>query len=178
MKEGGEVGSQLPYLLIVNRRVSFPCPFGCPGHCHISIIITNLSGMSKLTLIKIVVNCRYSPDTYLLKLQKIAQQKHLGCIWSRWKKNMVLGAKQLDYSDSDESSTGLQSFDIAAAESIGFPLKVVSSSGHDQVIRLQPWHERRCKIELEKANRCQYREHQKRTTQLPYGFVIDMYSGR
>jgi len=115
--------------------------------------------------------CRYSPDLNLLKLQKVARDKHLGSIWSGPKKNIVLGGRQEDFTHCDESMK-LFDFDQTIAERSGFPLKLQRQSL--QPIRFQPWHERKCKTALETATRSQFREHRNRVTSLPYGFVVNM----
>lgn len=123
------------------------------------------------------LTCRYSPDESLLKLQKIAKENHLGCIWSGVKKNILLGAKQHDFSSTDEAIKHLGPFEYTAIENMGFPLSLLDQTGRP-VIRLQPWYERQCKSELEHATRSQYRSHMQRLTELPYGFVIDMHAER
>ena len=118
---------------------------------------------------------RYSPDQCLLKLQEIAKHKNLGSLWSGMKKNMVLGAHQEDLSSVDEETKHLAEFEYRNLETLGYPLKYDS---HQQVVRLQPWHERLCKQQLEHASRSQYKAHQMRLSQMPYGFVIDMVAER
>lgn len=111
---------------------------------------------------------RFSPDASLLQLQAIAKQHKLGCIWSEVNKtNIVLGANQ----PADNSTVPTE-----IPDGLGFPLKL-QLPGREP-IRLQPWHERRCKRQLENATRTIYRHHQKQTSELPYGFVINMQSER
>lgn len=108
---------------------------------------------------------RYSPDAFLTQLQSIAQQHKLGCIWSGFNDtNIVLGAKQLDSSTAS----------LNISNRLGFPLKLHRPGSLP--IRLQPWHERQCKRNLEHATRTMYKLHQKQLSELPYGFIIDMES--
>lgn len=105
----------------------------------------------------------------LLQLQSIAKQYKLGCIWSDYNNtNIVLGVKQ------PAGSTYTAPMNIP--EMLGFPLKLQLPG--KQPIRLQPWHERQYKRQLEHATRTIYRHHQKQLSELPYGFVIDMQSER
>lgn len=117
---------------------------------------------------------RYSPDVKLLKLQQLSKEKQYGSIWSGMKKNIVLGAKQNDFTNCDESIKHMAGFDIdAQAQNCGFPIKFYSSS-ISKPLRFQPWDERRIKKELETATRSRFRDHKGRITTLPYGFVVDM----
>jgi len=119
-------------------------------------------------------SCRYSPDSNLLKLQKVARDNHLGSIWSGPKKNIVLGGRQEDFTSSDESLKSIESQHLTRAERSGFPLKYQRQSL--RAIQFQPWHERRCKKTMETATRTQFKEHKNRLSTLPYGFIVDMKS--
>jgi len=117
---------------------------------------------------------RYSPDSKLLKLQEVAMENQHGSIWSGIKKNIVLGARQEDFSNCDESVKHMSGFDPAhLAHNSGFPIKFNNHSlarSH----RFQPWDERKKKKELETATRSQFKEHRNRILTLPYGFIVDM----
>lgn len=110
----------------------------------------------------------------LLNLQNVARHNHLGSIWSGTRKDIVLGAQQPDYLSCDESIRGFNDFNRAQAEETGYPMKLDSPSLGHPIIRLQPWHERKCKLQLEMATRSQFREHKSQEMTLPYGFVLDM----
>lgn len=129
---------------------------------------------SCFNLSRILVLYRYSPDSNLMKLQKLARENHFGSIWSGMKKNLVLGARQEDYSSCDESLKGyIDSFNRITAEESGYPLKFTSSPIL-QPIRFQPWHERRCYHQLKQATRTQLKDHRNRMKAFPYGFVVDV----
>lgn len=108
-----------------------------------------------------------------MKLEKVARENHLGSIWSGMKKNLVLGARQVDFSSCDESLQGIDNFDRTAAEESGYPIRFISESSATPT-RFQPWYERRCYSELKQATRTEFKEHKKRLVQLPYGFVVDV----
>lgn len=113
---------------------------------------------------------RYSPDPALLKLQELAKKNQLGCIWSDVTKNYVLGKNQPDH-QNDVILRSVHNFNRQQADSIGFPLKCMTSS---EVVRLSPWHERSTKRHLESGGRRDYNEHQTLPDRLPYGFQIEM----
>ena len=116
---------------------------------------------------------RYSPDVKLLKLQQLAKEKQFGSIWSGIRKDIVLGAKQHDFTNCDESIKHMAGFDNAQAQNSGFPVKFYSSS-ISKPLSFLPWDERRTRKELETATRSQFRDHMGCITTLPYGFVVDM----
>lgn len=92
-------------------------------------------------------------------------------------KNLVLGARQTDFSSCDESLQDIDAFDRIAAEESGFPV-TFSSTSHSQPVRFQPWHERRCYNQLKQATRNQLKEHRNRVATLPYGFIVNMQPDR
>lgn len=86
---------------------------------------------------------------------------------------MVLGAKQHDFTNCDESIKHMAGFDHPQAQNSGYPVKFYSSSS-SKPLSFLPWDERRTRKELETATRSQFRDHIGCITTLPYGFVVDM----
>lgn len=89
------------------------------------------------------------------------------------KKNLVLGARQVDFSSCDESLQGVDTFDRTTAEESGYPTRFISESSV-QPIRFHPWYERRSYSELKQARRTDLKMHRNKLVELPYGFVVDM----